>query len=70
MELAQTEDGAVMVEIGDPIEMVVFCEPPLLQPALLVTVQFKTTLPLALALNVIDLVPEPAVIVPPVIVQP
>jgi hypothetical protein len=47
-----------------------FCEPPLLQPALLVTVQFKTTLPLALALNVIELVPEPAVIVPPLIVQP
>jgi hypothetical protein len=32
-------------------------------------VQFKTTLPLALALNVIELVPEPAVIVPPLIVQ-
>lgn len=69
MELAQTDDGTVMVEFGDPIGMVLFCAPPLLQPAPLVTVQFKTTLPLALAVNVIELVPVPAVIDPPVIVQ-
>jgi hypothetical protein len=69
VELPQTDEGAVIVETGDPIGMVVFCEPPLLQPALLVTVQFKTTLPLELALNVIEWVPEPAVIVPPLIVQ-
>jgi hypothetical protein len=70
VELAHTDDGAVIVEPGSGwIVTVWFCEPPLLQPPLLTMVQFKTTLPLALALNVIELVPEPAVIAPPLIVQ-
>src|SRR5208282_2317398 len=63
VELAQTLEGAVIVELGiELIVMVWFCDPPLEQPAPLVTVQFKTTLPLALAEKVILVVPEPAVI--------
>jgi hypothetical protein len=55
VELAQTDDGALIVELGRALMVtLVFCEPPLLQPvAVTVTVQFKTTLPLVLAVKVI-----------------
>ena len=52
VEFAHTALGAVIVELGADIGMVVSCEPPLLHP-LAATVQFKTTLPLAFALKVI-----------------
>jgi hypothetical protein len=71
VELAHTDDGAVIVELGTALIVTVwFCEPPLLQPALLVTVQFKATEPLAPAVKVTVELVWPAVIVPPLIVQP
>ncbi len=69
VELAQTPEGAVIVELGPPMGIVVFCDPPPKQPAALVIEQSSTTLPLAFAEKVMLLVPEPAVIEPPVIVQ-
>ena len=70
VELAQTLVGAVIVELGIALIVTVwFCAPPLLQPPPLTTVQFNTTEPLAPAVKVMELVPEPAVMVPPVIDQ-
>ena len=69
VELAQTDEGAVMVESGIAlIGTDLFWEPPLEQP-LAVTVQFRTTLPLAPAVKVIELPVLDPGMEPPVIVQ-
>jgi hypothetical protein len=70
VELAHTDEGAVIVELGTAlIVTLVFCPPALAQPEEEITTQFKVTEPDGPAIKVTVEAVCPAVMVPPVIVQ-